>query len=452
MHPPIRVALWLRRYLTPANLLIISFAGAILAGTFGLMLPGSTTKGEIRFIDALFTSTSAVCVTGLTVVDTGTYYTRSGQVIILCLIQMGGLGIMTFSVVILVLSGRRISIRDKLIVKDSFVPVTSTDFYKLIKRIFVSTFTIESIGAISLWTLMPDRTLFSSIFHAISAFCNAGFALKSRSMMDYCYNTGVNLTICALIVLGGLGFFSHVELGKRLLRKQRRMSLHTRLVLVVTSVLILVGAITFYAFESRNTLRGESLRGVVLISLFQSITARTAGFNTIDLGTVTNATLYMVILLMFIGASPGSTGGGIKTTTLGVLFAMARSRYRGEESVHVFNRTVPYETVSRALSVLVLGFTLVTFSALALSFVEIGEKPYLQSSISFIALFFEVVSAFGTVGLSTGITPSLSDLGKFILVLVMFVGRVGPLTIVTAVGRHMSRAKFRYAEENVMVG
>ncbi|PYV08999.1 MAG: hypothetical protein DMG07_24225 [Acidobacteria bacterium] len=230
------------------------------------------------------------------------------------------------------------------------------------------------------------------------------------------------------------------------------VSLQTRLVLVVTAALVVSGALGFYVFESRNALRDESAGGALLISLFQAVTSRTAGFNTIDLSRLTNATLFMMILLMFVGASPGSTGGGIKTSTLGVLVAMARSRIRGEEGVHIFYRSVPSATVAKALSVLVLAFSLVTLAVAALAFVEIGTEPFPQSDKQFIEIFFEVVSAFGTVGLSTGITPRLSVLGKLILVLVMLVGRVGPLTVASAVGRLQARGKFRYAEENVMVG
>jgi len=431
---------------------LLSFAAAIVVGTLALMLPTSTTGGSHRFIDALFTATSAVCVTGLIVVDTGTFYTRSGQTIILCLVQIGGLGIMTFSVILLLVARRRISIRDKTIVRDTFTPVHSSEIYALVRRVFLSTFAIEGLGALCLWVFTPDRALFSSVFHSVAAFCNAGFSLKSDNLMGYRYNAGVNLTVCSLIVLGGLGFFTHVELARLALRRPVRLSLHSRLVLLVTSLLIVGGAFSFYIFESRNTLKAETMKGIILISLFQSVTARTAGFNTVDLGRVTNATLFMVILLMFVGASPGSTGGGIKTSTLGVLVAMARSRWRGQATVNVFHRTIPYETVSRALVVLVLAFTLVTFAVLALAFVEIGDTPYALSPQHFIELFFEVVSAFGTVGLSTGITPYLSDLGKFILILIMFVGRVGPLTVATAVGRQSPRGKFQYAEENVMVG
>lgn len=451
LRPRLRVSFF--SFFTPTQLLIVSFAFAILLGAAGLTLPSSTGDRRIELIDALFTSTSAVCVTGLTVVDTGSYFTRSGQVMILCLIQLGGLGIITFSVVLIVIAGRRVSIRDKLIMQDSFVPYASGELYRLIKHIFASTLLIEGAGALLLWILTPDRSWFASIFHGISAFCNAGFSLRSDSFVDYRYNIGVNLVTCVLIVMGGLGFFTHVELARRVGgRSTHRFSLHTYLVLLITCALIVGGALSFYLFESRNALRQEGIRGAALISLFQSVTSRTAGFNTVDFATLTNATLFMIILLMFVGASPGSTGGGIKTSTLGVLLAVARSRFRGASAVSAVKRTIPDQTVSKALSVLVLAFTLVTFAVLALAFVEIGSEPYRGSGKHFIEIFFEVVSAFGTVGLSTGITPRLSSLGKFILVLVMFVGRVGPLTMAVAVGRHKPRGNFRYAEENVMVG
>jgi len=417
------------------------------------MIPASTQQGSIPFIDALFTSASAVCVTGLVVVDTGSCFTRTGQLFLLCLIQLGGLGIMTFSVLMLLVSGRRVPIRDKLIVQSAFVPSGFTGIHALVKRLVLTTFVLEGLGTLLLWLFAPDRTWFASIFHAVSAFCNAGLALKASSFVDYRYNIGFNLTICALIILGGLGFVTHMNLTHLFRRRPHfRLSLHSRLVLTVTAALVFGGALSFCLFETRNTLRLESLRGILLISLFQSVTTRTAGFNTIDINSLTNATIFGAILLMFIGASPGSTGGGVKTTTLGVLLAMARSRYRGEEHVHVFRRSIPTAAVSKALSVTVLGFTLITFAVLLLSLVEIGTEPHGASPLRFVDILFEVVSAFGTVGLSTGITRRLSSAGKFILVLVMFVGRIGPLTIATLVGRSRAKGKYRYAEENVMVG
>ena len=440
------------RVLTPTELLLLGFGVAILFGTVALMLPGST-QGGIRFIDALFTSTSAVCVTSLKVVDTGAFFTRQGQVIILCLIQVGGLGIMSLSVTLVLVSGRRVSIRDRALVQDAFIPRLSGESLALLKLVFASTFLIEGVGVVLLWLFTPEHKWFPSLFHAVSAFCNAGVSLNPDNLVRYRYNAGVNLTVCALIVAGGLGFFTHLELRRLVQRAPGfRLSLQTRLVLVVTAALVVSGALGFYVFESRNALRDESAGGALLISLFQAVTSRTAGFNTIDLSRLTNATLFMMILLMFVGASPGSTGGGIKTSTLGVLMAMARSRIRGEEGVHIFYRSVPSATVAKALSVLVLAFSLVTLAVAALAFVEIGTEPFPQSDKQFIEIFFEVVSAFGTVGLSTGITPRLSVLGKLILVLVMLVGRVGPLTVASAVGRLQARGKFRYAEENVMVG
>jgi len=453
MHKGVGYGLIPYRFMGATEVFMLSFAVAIVLGALALMLPSSTVSGEISFIDALFTSTSAVCVTGLTVVDTAAYFTRSGQFIIMCLIELGGLGIMTFSIILLIITGRRLSLRDKMILQDAFVPAPVIEVRFLVRRLFLSTLAIEGLGAAALYVFTPDRAFFPSVFHAVSAFCNAGFALKSTNLMAYRYNAGVNLTICSLIVLGGLGFFTHIDLARRLgRRKTRRVSAHSRLVLTVTASLIAVGTLGFYVFEAGNVLAGDDFGGVLLASLFQSVTARTAGFNTVDFGHLANATLFWIILLMFIGASPGSTGGGIKTTTFGILIAMAKSRYRGEDGVSVFSRTVPDETVSKAIFILILAFVLVTAATLLLAVTEAGDEPYLRSETRFIEVMFEVVSAFGTVGLSTGITPRLSGLGKFILVLVMFVGRVGPLSIAALVGQRKGAAKYRYAEENVMVG
>jgi trk system potassium uptake protein TrkH len=453
MRKPVGYGLIPYRFLGATEVFVFSFAVAILVGALALMLPSSTVSGNIRFIDALFTSTSAVCVTGLTVLDTATYFTRSGQFIIMCLIQLGGLGIMTFSIVLLILSGRRLSLRDKMILQDAFVPAPIVEVPSLVRRLFLSTLAIEGLGAAALYLFTPDRTVFAAVFHSVSAFCNAGFALKSTNFMAYRYNAGVNLTICCLIVLGGLGFFTHIDLARRLGRKGKsRISTHSRLVLTVTAALITAGAFGFYVFETGNILAGDDFADVFLASLFQSVTARTAGFNTVDFGHLANATLFWIILLMFIGASPGSTGGGIKTTTFGILLAMAKSRYRGQDNVSVYKRTVPDETVSKALFILILAFLLVTVATLVLAATETGDEPYLRSETRFIEVMFEVVSAFGTVGLSTGLTPRLSGLGKFILVLVMFVGRVGPLSIAALVGQQKGTARYRYAEENVMVG
>jgi trk system potassium uptake protein TrkH len=446
-------SVWILKILRSRDLLVLSFAGMILVGTLALMLPQSTSEGRLSFIDALFTATSAVCVTGLTVVDTGTAFSRTGQSIILGLIQLGGLGIMMFSVVLLLLSRHRISIKDKLAAQDSLSAYNFGQVSNLVRQILAGTLLVEAIGALLLWIGAPDRDWFVSVFHAVSAFCNAGFRLHPGGFIGSYDKLGVNLTVLVLMVVGGLGFFTCAELVRQASPKTRgRLSLHTRLVLVVTVALLFGGALFFYAFESRNILASKGAGEVLLLSFFQSITARTTGFSIVDLRTLTNATLFLLILLMFVGASPGSTGGGIKTSTLGVLIAMARSRMRGEANVSLFRRTIPDSMVSRSLSVLVLAFTLVTFAVLALSFVELGFEPYTQSSRQFIEIFFEVVSAFASCGLSTGITPRLSWLGKLILILVMFVGRVGVLTVATAAGRALARVKYRYAEENVMIG
>jgi trk system potassium uptake protein TrkH len=453
MARPISARLKALRFLAPTRLLLASFAGAIALGSAALMLPGATTGRGLRFVDALFTATSATCMTGLTVLDTGTAFTRQGHWTILVLVQLGALAVMAFSITVMIVWRRPIAIRDKVIVAESSIPRASRDLVGLLKLMLGSTLLIEAVGFLLLWLFLPDRSAFSALFHSVSAFCNAGFSLYPRSLVASRYHVGVNFTIATLVVLGGLGFMTLLELYRRVRRTPgSRLSLHSRLVLAMTILLVAGGTVCFYLFESRNALRDEGFPARVLLSLFQSITARTAGFNTIELAQLTNATLFMIILLMFVGASPGSTGGGIKTSTVGILLGIARSRIRGEEAVRLFYRTIPYATVSMALSILVLGFTLVTFAVLGLAFVEIGAQPYAESDKRFIEIFFDVVSAFGAVGLSTGITSRLSDVGKCILVLVMFLGRVGPLTLAAAVGRYQARGKFRYAEEDVMVG
>jgi trk system potassium uptake protein TrkH len=452
MKRPSSIFLRVWQLFDPSELFVLSFAAAILAGAFGLMLPVSRTGG-LNFIDALFTSTSAVCVTGLASVDIGTTFTRTGLVLVLGLIQAGGLGIMTFSVLLAVVTRRRLSLRNRLILQDSLATHAPGETLPLVKRIFLITAAVELGGAVLLLVSTPEHRPFESLFHAVSAFCNAGFSPRPNNLMDYRYNIVVNLAISTLIVVGGLGFASVVDL-LRFVRTRGgfRASLHSRLVWRMTILLLLSGTVGFAFLEWRNILQGEGARGIVLVSVFQSVTPRTAGFNTVDFGQLSNATLFVAILLMFVGGSPGSTAGGIKTTSLGVLLGLAKSRLMGSEHVSISHRTVPASTVSKAISVTVLAFAMVTLATLVMSVTEMGSQPFGSSDIRFIEMMFEVVSAFATVGLSTGVTPRLSSLGKLILILLMFIGRVGPLTLATVVGRSEARGKFRYSEETVMIG
>lgn len=404
----------------------------------------------MAFIDALFTATSAVCVTGLVVVDTATAYSGFGQSVILALIQLGGLGIMTFSSLILLVAAGRVSLKDRLAVQSTFRPSAGGDFRSLVTSVFVFTMSLEAAGTLSLFLRFrrdfpAPRALALAGFHSISAFCNAGFSLFSGNLTAYRGDWAVNLTLMLLIISGGLGFFVLRELGQRAVRGGRyRLSLHSKVVLVMTAALIVVSAALLLGLEHGRSMRGYSGTEKVLSAAFQAVTARTAGFNTVDLAAYTSASAYLLILLMFIGASPGSTGGGVKTSTLGVILAFLRSKIRARESVGLFRRTIPDENVTRAYTVISLAMSLI----FAMTFLLLLAQP----GLGFKEVLFEVVSAFGTVGLSLGITPDLSAANKAALVLTMYVGRVGPVTLLYAFSRTRAAGRFEYAEESVMIG
>jgi trk system potassium uptake protein TrkH len=445
----------------PTRLLIAGFATAILAGGALLALPISG-QVPVRFLDALFTATSAVCVTGLTVVDTGATYSSFGQAMVLLLFQAGGLGIMTLSTAFALMLGRRVSLTSHDAVRGSLGADFRHTMGGLLKRVVLWTVVIESAGALlltlaELQRLPPLRALWFGVFHSISAFCNAGFSLRADSFMVDRTQTLVVSTLVTLIVLGGLGFAVLTEVGVRLRARLRQprsapLSLHSKLSLGVTGLLLLTGAAGFAVLEHGNALRDAALGERILASVFASVTARTAGFNTVDYARLTNATLYMTILLMVIGGSPGSTAGGIKTTTLGVILALARARFRGESCVRLFNRCVPEDAVAKSIALVTLAFTLVTVFVVGLTMTELGALPYPETRGRFMELFFESASAFGTVGLSMGATARLSDGGKVLIMLLMFIGRLGPLTISLAIAQRERRAEVRYAEEPVMIG
>lgn len=455
------VARFLDRTLHPTQVIVLSFAGAILLGAALLTTGLASTSSPVSFVDALFTSTSAVCVTGLAVVDTGTRFSPFGQVVIVLLVQLGGLGIMTFSSVFLLVTGRRLSFRGQVVVEETLGRKARSPLDRLIRDVFLYTLAIEAVGAVFLTFAFAPRLgwgkgLYHGVFHSVSAFCNAGFSLFSANLMEYRGSWTVNLTIMALIVLGGLGFavMGDVLEGVAARRAGRavRLQLHTKVVLATTAGLLVVGTVGVYVFEVENALAGLPWQEQLLACLFQSVTPRTAGFNTLDYGTLTASTLFFTILLMFIGASPGSTGGGIKTSTFAVMLAVFRSRLLARSRASLFCRSLPEETVSRSVAILTASFVLVTLVTFLLLATEIGEQPHRAGTMSFLEVMFESVSAFGTVGLSTGITPRLSVVGKLVLTGLMFVGRVGPLTLAMAVGRKAEKAHYQYAEENVVVG
>jgi trk system potassium uptake protein TrkH len=403
-----------------------------------------------------------VCVTGLTVVDTGTRFSPTGQAVVLGLIQLGGLGIMTYAVFVALLLGRDVSFTDRRVIQDSLHHSPSPELVRLVRYMLVFTLVVEGLGALALWLRFkdcasPGEALWLSVFHAISAFCNAGFSLWSDSLVRWRGDLLVNAVVSGLILVGGLGFLVNLELrvlATAALRRRRRprLSLHTRLVLVVSAVLLAAGAAAFLWLEWGNLLRGLSPGEKLLAAWFQAVTPRTAGFNTVDYSRAAPATLFVTLVLMIIGASPGSTGGGVKTTTLGLVTALLLARWRGRGRATVFHRTIPHAVMDRALTLLLLAVVFVSLGSGLLLVTEGHNVPFDEAQPRFAALVFEAVSAFGTVGLSTGVTPSLSSAGKLVLVVLMFVGRVGPLTLVLAVGPGQRRGRYRYAEENVMVG
>lgn len=443
----------------PGLVVILSFLSAAVVGGLLLALPAASAKEQLSPLDAFFTATSAVCVTGLVVVDTGTHFTNFGKGVILALIQLGGLGIMTFSVFLYLFIGRSIGTRERFIISETFSATPIGELRRLLGSIFAFTFSMEAAGAVALFfvwrgSLPLAEAVFTSVFHSVSAFCNAGFSFFDTSLIAYRGDFLLNVVVMALIIMGGIGIPVMYELRLRLRARRRGrrvlLSLHTKLVLSTTAVLLLAGAVLIFLLERRGGLAGLPLGERILASLFQSVTARTAGFNTLDIGALEPATLLIIIMLMFIGASPGSTGGGIKTTSLAVFAVILASRFAGRESVSVFKRTVPPEMVTRAMSILVLAALTVTVGLVLLLVIHMETTDTGENY--FLLYLFEAVSAFGTVGLSMGVTPALSAGGKTVVIVLMFIGRVGLLTVAYVVTRQVRRRWYLYAEEKVMIG
>ena len=434
----------------------------ILLGTLLLSLPVAHAAEPVSVLDAFFTATSATCVTGLTVVDTGTRFSPFGQAVVLGLIQIGGLGLMTFAVFVGIALGGRVAFSERMVIQESMHHTPSAGVRRLVRYVLAFTLVSEAVGALWLWLrlrqdLPPGAAAWSAVFHSVSAFCNAGFGLFPDSLVRYRGDLAVNLAITGLIILGGLGFLASMELRDQLLARLRRLrppqaTLHTRLVLLVTAVLLAGGALAYLVLEWDNVLHDLPPGERLLAAWFLSVTSRTAGFNTVDYGQLSSATLFLTIFLMFVGGSPGSTGGGIKTTTFGLLVALVVARWRGRGRASVFHRTIPHAVMDRALLLAMLAWALVSLAIGLLVMAQSAGVPHQREEPRFVALMFEAVSAFGTVGLSTGITAGLGATSKLVLIALMFMGRVGPLTLILAMSPRQQRGRFRYAEENVMVG
>lgn len=438
-------------------LILLSFIGLILVGTGLLLLPMSTTAGSLSVLDAVFTSTSAACVTGLVLLDTGSDFTFFGQAVILAVIQLGGLGIITLSTFFAILLGKKMPLKQREVVRQTHSTLDTRDFTRLVRRIVFFTLSFEAIGALLLfleWRKDFDilEGIWVSVFHSVSAFCNAGFSLFPDSLSRYHADLGVNLIVIVLITLGGLGFFVIYDL-ERFLIYRKRLSLHSNLVLRTSVFLVVAGTVMFFMLEYKNVLSGHTLYEKLIISLFQSVTARTAGFNTIEIGDLTNSSLVFLMFLMFVGGSPGSTAGGIKTTALALLLATAHSRFIGRNTTNVLNRTVPEKTISQMNTVLLLSLVLLFFFYFTLQWSETGSVPHKTVAGSLMETSFEAVSAYGTVGLSAGQTAKLSPWGKMQIIALMFLGRVGPLAVAIAIGRqYQRRIHYEFYKENVMVG
>ncbi len=432
-------------------LLALGFAITILVGSLLLTLPIANREGVITpYITALFTATSAVCVTGLVVVDTKSYWTPFGQAVILLLIQVGGLGFMTSSTILLLLIGRRASLRERILLRESHGVSPLGGILRLTRQVLLVTAIIEGIGALILFLRFlsefpPDWALWMGVFHSVSAFNNAGFDIIGgfRSLTIYNQDPTVVLTIAFLIIFGGISFTVILDVSRE--RHFRSLLLDTRMVLVTTGALLLVGTMGLLAMEynNPNTLGPMGLPAKLLNSFFSAVTPRTAGYNSIDVGKMTSAGLFLTIALMYIGAASGSTGGGIKVNTFAVLTAAVISSIRGRTAATAFGRELPQDHVYRALTVALLALGLVFGVTLVLSITE----PFLLTQ-----LLFEVTSAFGTVGLSTGITPDLSPVGKLLIIATMYVGRVGPLTVALALAQAEKPVRYRYPEGRIKIG
>ncbi|MGB8954761.1 MAG: TrkH family potassium uptake protein [Tumebacillaceae bacterium] len=442
------------RYLTPARVLVIGFAALILIGGLLLSLPIATENGQgLRYLDGVFTATSAVCVTGLVVVDTGDTFSLFGELVVLALVQIGGLGFMTVATFVTILTGKKIGLKERLLIQESLNVSTLEGLVRLARNVVLVTVGIEMFFAIILsirfsFDFPVGRAIYYGIYHSITAFCNAGFDVMGgfKSLSDYVGDPTVNLAVCALIIMGGLGFIVLVDLG-RYMKKRDRLSLHSKLTLIATAVLIVGGALGFYFLENQNpqTIGGlPSMGDKTLASLFASVTSRTAGFATLNYEVFTQGGLLWTILLMFIGAGPGSTGGGIKTVTFVVILLYLWTVISNKENTVVFRRTISPRTIYKSLVIAVMATMLVVFATFLLTVTENKE---------FLRLLFEVTSAFSTTGLSTNLSPVLSDPGRLIIIIMMYIGRLGPLTIALALAaRQPDKANLKYPEENLFVG
>ncbi len=443
----------IKNKISPYTLILLSFFITILVGGTLLSLPVFTANGQgTRWIDGIFTATSAVCVTGLVVNDVSAVYNIYGKTLILVLIQIGGLGVITLSSLLIMLISKNIGYGTKKLLQEDINAESTFKIQDFVKKVAITVFSIELVGAFFLFfefiqKLSFKESVYYAIFHSVSAFCNAGFALYSDNLLSFQGSIIINLTIPFLIIAGGIGFATLIDTYRYIRKKDRRLSLTTKMAIFITLVFIILGTFFTFIFEYSNagTIGNLSFIKKLGAAFFQSVTTRTAGFNTVSMPNLRHATVLLYVIMMFIGASPGSTGGGIKTTTFGVILLGVVNTLRNTDNIEVGKRKVNWDVFNKAI---VIGFISIVYINIILLFLIEVEK-----NASFIDLLFEVVSAFGTVGLSRALTPILKDFSKYLLILTMFLGRVGPLTMAMAMtGKIRKKEKFKYPEENILIG
>ncbi len=434
------------------QVLALGFFIVIFIGGTILSLPISSASGEAtNFLDSIFTATSATCVTGLVTVDTGTHWNLLGQTVIMILIEIGGLGFMSFATFISVLIGRRITLKSRLLMQEAMNTFNIQGLVKMLKKVMLFTFIIQFIGALILSTqLIPEfgvaRGIYISIFSSISTFCNAGFDLfgNFNSYTAYYDNSIILLTVSALIAIGGLGFIVLLELYNY--KSTKKLSLHAKVVLLITTILIVGGTIVMFILEynNPNTLGNMNIKDKIVNSIVASISPRTAGINSVPIDKMTTTSKFITVILMFIGGSPGSTAGGLKTSTFGIILCTAISVIKGKENADIFGRTILRGLQLKAVTLLIIGMGLVTTVTMALTIAEPNE--------AFLDVLYEATSAFGTVGLTTGVTQRLSEPGKIIIIMLMYLGRVGPLTVVMALISRKKGTNYKYPEGKILIG
>ena len=445
------------------KLLAGSFALLIVLGAILLWLPFSAKNGSLSFVDSLFTATSAVCVTGLTVKDMS-FFSPLGQGIILALIQFGGLGIMTFASFFLVLFGQKLAFGNRLIFKDFPIALTRKNIFRVLKHMLFFSLSFELAGAVFLGVFVfscsenSQQIIWTSLFHSVSAFCNAGFSLYSTSLTSMRSSMMLNVIIIILIIAGGLGFVIYEEVYqniKSMFRKRKRtesFSTYTKIVLITTVILILIGSIGFFVLEKNNIRETTTVSDMVLVSVFQSVTARTAGFNTIDIASLSTPSILMLIVLMFIGGAPFSCAGGVKVTTFAVIFLVVISSFRKRYGVTCFNRKISSDVIYKTAVLLFMSIMLILAAVFFIVMFEKGGESFQEAKGAFLEIVFEVVSAFATVGLSMGDTASYCSSSKYILIVLMYIGRLGPLTLGVLLTARSKKELYECPETNILIG